>query len=654
MSALNATIANWTIHSNLLYVPSEKQGDGTYSYGIGLSNTTVAFYAGYLSDDDTYNSSASHPGSPYEAGSFDTDKVNFYVTRAGRLVARNAEISGRITSVSSDGNGKIVIDNGGFECYSKPNEYSSLLKYGLVRADINDKISTTIPAMCIQSDYTNSSGIILSANNNAWQAIYKNAQQDGEFSYQHKFYGSVKFQNSIWVDSSVTTSQFYAIHGTSRYTAFNFMSNDNLQIGSNAQPGSTWIYANSENGIVASMNNFYINRTKGIFFSDGTNYNRTFYYGEVEGNTGFHIGMDSHKNYFYGGGIYEGITGSSLLTIDESDILVLGERTANRTRDKIDLVASTIRCRGNFLLTSGYKLQLYIGGSTYTCLKYDTIEVNSLPHTGIHFGVQTQGLDLWYDGNAYFHGGIFVAGDVVSSGCLTSNYAIVYGSILTKVLTIYNDEENYDVIDFLSNEDFQIGSPSLPKRLRLVSGSEIYCLNDFQIAYGKAIYISNASNWYKAFYYGTESGKKGLHVGATISATENNMYLWGTVMLSTGATVTSDAKQKNTIETVSDNYEKMFYELKPVTYKYNYGTSDRKHLGFIAQDVKNAIDKSDLTTKDVAAYVSDLCEDGTELLSLRYEEFVALNTHMIQKCLAKISSLEDEIKLLKKETINNG
>ena len=674
---LNATIADWSIHNNLLYVPSEKQNDGTYNYSVGLSPTSTAFYAGYLSNKEIYNKDASHPGSPYEkTGLFDDTSVNIYIKRSGQLVVQN---QGTITSISKDKNGKIIgkveIQNGGFECFSKPTNSDNLFKYGLVKADINENISTTIPAMCIQSDYTNSSGIVLSANKNAWQAIYNNEQQltynNGQqekiFSFWNTFYGSVRFQSSIWADGSVTSPWFYATHetaekGVSRYTAFRITSNGTLQIGSTSQPGNTQIYAYKDENdskydkAVVSMNDFWINESRGIYFSDGTNYNRVFYYGTVSNLTGFHIGMDSQKNYFYGGGIYEGISGSALLTVSNKGELVLGERT----RSKVDLVADTIRCRGDFLLTSGYELQLYINDGTnkgpYTCLKYDTIEVDNSPRKGIHFGVQTQGLDLWYDGDALFHGDISVLGDVFSSDHLISNYAIVYGSIHTKVLSIstYDTGEYYEVVGFLKNDDFQIGSPSLPKRLRLVSGSEVYCLNNFQIAQGKSIQISNGSSWYKAFYYGTESGKKGLHIGAIISATENSMYLWGTVKLSSGGTVTSDANQKNSIETVSENYEKMFYELKPVTYKYNDGTSGRKHLGFIAQDVKNAINKSDLTTKDVAAYVSDLCEDGTELLSLRYSEFVALNTHMIQKCLAKISSLEDEIKLLKKETINNG
>lgn len=688
--ALNAKIADWTIHDNLLYVPSEKQSNGVYSYGIGLSHTTVAFYAGYQSDKDTYNSTANHPGSPYETNgvAFDFDKVNFYVTRSGKLVAKNAEISGRITSVSSDGEGKvvidsgkitsvssdgkgkIVIDNGGFECYSKPNEYSGLLKYGLVKADINENISTTIPAMCIQSDYTNSSGIVLSANKNAWQAIYNNEQQltynNGQreeiFSFWNTFYGSVKFQGSIWVDGSVTTSRFYTTHetaekGVSRYTAFRITSDDTLQIGSKGQPGNTWIYAYTDENdpkydkAVVSMNDFWINKSRGIYFSDGTNYNRVFYYGTVSNLTGFHIGMDSQKNYFYGGGIYEGISGSALLTISNKGELVLGERT----RSKVDLVADTIRCRGNFLLTSGYKLQLYIDGQTYDCLKYGDVELTSGTYTGLHFGLDSQPLNLWYT-SARLHGNVSIIGNVaIDEYLLIEGNLYTYSNFFTPTISLYHidaqgDYNPYLAIGFLSNGEMQVGSSTIPSRLRLAANKEIYCTKELQIANGMSIQVSDGSKWYDAFKYGVASNRTGLHVGVDVK----NTYLWGLVKLSSGETVTSDANQKNSIETVSENYEKMFYELKPVTYKYNDGTSDRKHVGFIAQDVKNAIDKSDLTTKDVAAYVSDLCEDGTELLSLRYSEFVALNTHMIQKCLAKISSLEDEIKLLKKETINNG
>ena len=112
----------------------------------------------------------------------------------------------------------------------------------------------------------------------------------------------------------------------------------------------------------------------------------------------------------------------------------------------------------------------------------------------------------------------------------------------------------------------------------------------------------------------------------------------------------SDKNVKNSITAISEDYEKVFDNLKPVTYKFNLSSySGRTHIGFVAQDVKKAIEKAGLTTKDVAAY----CEftepfvDGSTC-GLRYEEFIALNTHEIQKLKKEIKALKAEINKLKK------
>ena len=63
----------------------------------------------------------------------------------------------------------------------------------------------------------------------------------------------------------------------------------------------------------------------------------------------------------------------------------------------------------------------------------------------------------------------------------------------------------------------------------------------------------------------------------------------------------SDVKVKNTITDFSEEYSVMFDNLKPRTFKYNDGTSNRIHSGFIVQEVVSAIKTAGLTTKDVAA-----------------------------------------------------
>ena len=87
----------------------------------------------------------------------------------------------------------------------------------------------------------------------------------------------------------------------------------------------------------------------------------------------------------------------------------------------------------------------------------------------------------------------------------------------------------------------------------------------------------------------------------------------------------------------------------PRLYQYNDGTSGRVHIGFIAQEVENAITTAGKTTQDFAGFVrAKIIDPDTEeeeaVCCLRYEEFIALNTWQIQKLKAKISELEALIK----------
>jgi superfamily II DNA or RNA helicase len=90
-------------------------------------------------------------------------------------------------------------------------------------------------------------------------------------------------------------------------------------------------------------------------------------------------------------------------------------------------------------------------------------------------------------------------------------------------------------------------------------------------------------------------------------------------------------------------------DLKPCKYKYNHGTSNRFHTGFIAQEVVEALEIANLTTQDFAAVMKQEPDNnGCEWL-LRRDEFVALNTWQIQKLKSRISELENEILKIKGE-----
>ena len=118
---------------------------------------------------------------------------------------------------------------------------------------------------------------------------------------------------------------------------------------------------------------------------------------------------------------------------------------------------------------------------------------------------------------------------------------------------------------------------------------------------------------------------------------------WSGAYLGSSAIVTSDKNVKNSIDSISESYSAIFDALIPVSYKYNDGTSNRTHTGFIAQDVKAAIENAGLTTQDFAAYCDWINKDGSIGCALRYEEFIALCVNEIQKLKKCIKELESKI-----------
>lgn len=133
---------------------------------------------------------------------------------------------------------------------------------------------------------------------------------------------------------------------------------------------------------------------------------------------------------------------------------------------------------------------------------------------------------------------------------------------------------------------------------------------------------------------------------------------WANVFAKNGTIQTSDKNLKTDIKEIDSKYVNMFQLLRPVQYKRNEANSDRIHIGFISQEVKEAMDHVGLTDMDFAGYCRDkkqeqdpntmvwsdiIDENGNiqYIYSLRYEEFIALNTRMIQECLNRIKKLEN-------------
>lgn len=133
---------------------------------------------------------------------------------------------------------------------------------------------------------------------------------------------------------------------------------------------------------------------------------------------------------------------------------------------------------------------------------------------------------------------------------------------------------------------------------------------------------------------------------------------WGTALNLRGQTVTapnvggitikSDERLKNSFDKL-DAYEHAYMELKPVSFKYNNGASGRKHFGFGAGQVKSVLENNGFTTKDFAGFVqmNDIIDSEIENpMGLIYTEFIAWNTHMIQKIIRENITLKERIEKL--------
>lgn len=118
--------------------------------------------------------------------------------------------------------------------------------------------------------------------------------------------------------------------------------------------------------------------------------------------------------------------------------------------------------------------------------------------------------------------------------------------------------------------------------------------------------------------------------------------VYGQNLYVNGTAVSSDARKKEDISPLDWRYKEFFKNLKPVAYKFKDGTSGRKHTGFLAQEVEEAVTKAGLTDKDLAVVVRDP-EDN---YYLRYEEIIAVQTEVIHELMAKVETLESEKKFM--------
>ena len=168
--------------------------------------------------------------------------------------------------------------------------------------------------------------------------------------------------------------------------------------------------------------------------------------------------------------------------------------------------------------------------------------------------------------------------------------------------------------------------------------------------YANGIQINPARVSYSAGSYAemTSSGfQPNSNGGHTLGSSS---YKWKQLFASNATISTSDRREKKHIKELKliDKYRKMFCRLQPVRFRFKKPMSDsgRYHVGFISQDVEAAMEGAGLGSRDFAGFIHD---EQADSYGLRYSEFIALNTMMIQELMEKQEVMEKEIRLLKEE-----
>ena len=142
----------------------------------------------------------------------------------------------------------------------------------------------------------------------------------------------------------------------------------------------------------------------------------------------------------------------------------------------------------------------------------------------------------------------------------------------------------------------------------------------------------------------------------------SSSYKWASIWCSQSALNTSSDRREKTDITYyadDDRFDKMFMDLKPCVFQKTDSEFGRHHSGFIAQEVEDAMDDNDIDFTEFGALLkTPIDEEGEEInindeekmkecvdmrYGLRYGEFTALNTHMIQKAHKEIEELKNTV-----------
>ena len=245
--------------------------------------------------------------------------------------------------------------------------------------------------------------------------------------------------------------------------------------------------------------------------------------------------------------------------------------------------------------------------------------------------------DVVFKSDLSTKGSTTINGSNITTGTISSSLIRLYGN-----MTVYTGASGTGIGGYIGyTSSANDGSAGI--HMGFQSGDVVATANGAKLIYDDSsnqIYITNgaAGIFADGTQFRFESSK--FYPNSTSVTLGYSSKRWGQLYTTTSPSVSSDSNMKHSIEDLPDKYLTLFDGLIPRRYKLNDGTSDRYHVGFVAQEVAAAMTAAGVDSQEFGGFIRDTDEEtGEDIYFLRYEEFIGILA-------AKISALETRIHTL--------
>jgi len=253
---------------------------------------------------------------------------------------------------------------------------------------------------------------------------------------------------------------------------------------------------------------------------------------------------------------------------------------------------------------------------------------------------------------------VYAAGSTISNNTLNGVYAIANSLIRSDNTTISNnsafgvrcDDQSYVIytgstLSANTSGDFSLRNNSLVLGATTYGGeliTESANFRNLSTSKGGQIIATSSGD---SFVFSFDTVTPGVYVAAYRMRSNTDGFTpeadgtqklgraanrWSEVFAVNGSINTSDANQKEDIADLDASEKRVATRLKGLIKKFkfkdavaNKGDAARIHVGVIAQDVKAAFEAEGLDATKYGVFCSDILEDGSERLGVRYEELFA-------------------------------